>query len=256
MNIPGIMKYFLPILFATIILLSTVYSCKKEKEQAAMDMGYAYFPDKQGDYIVYDVDSFFYNDFTDHIDTFKFQLKEKIESFFSDNENRPTMRLEQYIRLYDPKKPYSSIPWKLRNVWTANRTVNTAEKIEENVRFVKLIFPVTAKASWNGNAKNNLGHLNYSYYSVDLPATINNTRFDSVLQVTQQDDLTLISKKYYIEKYARNYGMIFKHVIDVESQPDPTWPDSVLFKWRNTPIMDRVDFGIQYIVKFNSYGHE
>lgn len=250
------MKYFLPFLFVITFFLSTVYSCKKDKEQTVLDMGYNYFPDKQGDYIVYDVDSFFYNDFTHHIDTFKFQLKEKIESFFVDNENRPTMRIERYTRSYDPKKPYSSIPWKLRDAWSANKTAGMAEKVEENVRFVKLIFPVVAKSSWNGNAKNNLSPLNYSYFSVDLPATVGNTHFDSVLQVTQQDALTVISKKYYIEKYARNFGLIFKHVIDVESQPDPTWPDSVVKKWRDTPIMDRVDSGIQYIVKFNSYGHE
>jgi len=250
------MKYFLPFLVVTIIFLSTVYSCKKEKEPAVVDMGYNYFPGKQGDYIVYDVDSFFYNDFTKHIDTFKFQLKEKIESIFMDNEHRPTMRIERFVRFYDPKKPYSSIPWKLNNVWTANQIAGMAEKVEENVRFIKLVFPIVAKTSWNGNAKNNLAPLNYTYASVDLPATIGDTHFDSVLQVTQQDALTVISKKYYIEKYAKNFGMVYKHVIDVESQPDSSWPDSVLIKWRDTPIMDRVDSGIQYIVKFNSYGHE
>lgn len=250
------MKYFLPFLFLTLLFVSTVHSCKKEKEQTVLDMGYSYFPDQQGTYVIYDVDSFFYNDFTDHIDTFKFQLKEKVESIFPDNENRPTMRIEQYVRFYNPKIPYSSIPWKLRNVWTANRTVTTAERVEENIRFTKLIFPVEAKLSWNGNARNTFKALTYSYQYIDLPATVSNTHFDSVLQVTQQDVENVIIKKYYIEKYARNVGLVYKHVIDVESQPPTGVPDSVIIKWRDTPIMDRVDSGIQYIIKFNSSGHE
>ena len=249
------MKYFLASVVAVLLFSSTIYSCKKDKEEEVFEMGYSYFPNKQGDFVIYDVDSFFYNDFTDHIDTFKFQLKEKVESIFTDNENRPTMRIERYVRFYNPKIPYASIPWQLKNVWTANLTSTTAERVEENIRYTKLTFPVITKSSWNGNAKNTLDPLSYSYQFVDIPATIGNTNFDSVLQVTQQDITNLISKKYYIEKYARHIGLVYKHVIDVESQPGGL-PDSLLPVWIATPIMDRVDSGIQYILKFNSYGHE
>lgn len=249
------MKYFLPFLFITVLLLSTFYSCKKDTEQTVVDMGYSYFPNQVGNYVVYDVDSFFYNDFTDHIDTFKFQLKEKIESVFLDNEGRSTLRIERYVRFYNPAIPYPSIPWKLRDVWTANRTTTTAEKVEENVRYTKLAFPVTTKSSWNGNAQNTTTPIDYSYLFVDLPRTVGSIRFDSVLQVDQQDELTVVSKKFYIEKYARNVGLVFKHVIDVESQPG-NLTDSALIKWLATPIMDRVDSGVQYILKINSYGHE
>jgi len=44
-------------------------------------------------------------------------------------------------------------------------------------------------------------------------------------------------------------------VIDVQSQPDGV-PDSLLPIWIATPIMQRVDAGIQYIMTINSYGHE
>jgi hypothetical protein len=249
------MKYFLAISFSFLLLLSAFFSCKKDQQEEIVDMGYSYFPQEAGNYIIYDVDSFYYNDFTKHIDTFKFQLKEKIESIFQDNENRPTMRIERYVRFYNPNIPYPSIPWKLRNVWTANRTVSTAERVEENIRFTKLIFPVTTRSSWNGNAQNTLEPLSYSYLFADLPRTIGKTKFDSVLQVNQRDELNLISKKFYIEKYARHVGLVHKHVIDVESQPDGV-PDSLLPDWIATPIMDRVDKGVQYILTINSYGHE
>jgi hypothetical protein len=165
------------------------------------------------------------------------------------------MRIEKYVRFYSPNIPYPSIPWKLRNVCISNLTASTAERVEENIRYKKLIFPVSTKSSWNGNAQNTLDPLNYSYLFVDLPRTIGNTKFDSVLQVNQQDATNLISKKYYIEKYARHVGLVQKQVIDVESQPDGV-PDSLLPVWIATPIMDRVDKGFQYILTINSYGHE
>lgn len=247
------MKYATPI-FLIFLIIGSTYSCKKEKAQS-VDMGYTYFPNQVGHFVVYDVDSFYYNDFTDHVDTFKFQLKEKTESVFLDNQNRPTMRIERYVKYFDKTKPYPTLPWKLRNVWTANITNATAEKVEENIRYVKLIFPVSTKNSWNGNAQNTLDPVNYSYLYADLPRTIGKQNFDSVLQVNQQDETNLISKKFYIERYARHVGLIYKHVIDVQSQPDGV-PDSLLPIWIATPIMERVDAGIQYIITINSYGNE
>ncbi len=248
------MKYITPLFSIFIILACSIFSCKKEKKQA-LDMGYTYFPEKAGNFVIYDVDSFYYNDFSDHIDTFKFQLKEKVESVFPDNENRPTMRLERSVRFYNPKIPYSAIPWKLRNAWVSNLTATTAEKVEENIRYTRLVFPVSTKSPWNGNVRNTLPALNYSYFFIDLPQTIGKMTFDSVLQVNQQDETNLISKQLYIEKYANHVGLAYKQVIDVQSQPDGV-PDSLLAEWIATPIMQRVDSGIQYIMTINSYGNE
>ncbi len=248
------MKYFITLIFISFILTSSLFSCKKEKQQAA-DFGYSYFPEKVGSYVIYDVDSFFYNDFTDHIDTFKFQLKEKIQSVFSDNESRPTLRIERYIKKYDPYKPYPLITWKLRNVWVGNRTETTAEKVEENMRYIKLVFPVNGSSSWNGNAQNTADPWNYTYLFIDQPRTIGNLKLDSVLQVNQHDETNLIFKKYYIERYARHIGLVYKQVIDVQSQPDGV-PDSLLPIWIATPIMQRVDAGIQYSLTLNTYGNE
>jgi hypothetical protein len=248
------MRYFTSIFFILLIIICSTYSCKKDKPPS-VDMGYSYFPDKVGNFVVYDVDSFYYNDFTDRVDTFKFQLKEKIASVFPDNENRATLRLERYVKYFDKTKPYTMLPWRLRNVWIANLTASTAEKVEENIRYIKLIFPVSSKSSWNGNAQNTLNPVSYSYLFADLPRTMGNFTFDSVLQVNQQDETNLISKKFYVERYARHVGLIYKHVIDVQSQPDGV-PDSLLPIWIATPIMQRVDAGIQYIVTINSNGNE
>jgi len=57
-----------------------IASCKKD--ETVPDLGYGYYPAAIGTYVVYDVDSFVYNDFTHKIDTFQFQVKEIIDSSF------------------------------------------------------------------------------------------------------------------------------------------------------------------------------
>jgi hypothetical protein len=232
-----------------------IFSCKKEKAEV-IDMGYNYFPDQSGHYAVYDVDSFYYDDFTKHTDTFKFQLKEKIQATFLDNENRTTLRLERYVRYYNPLISYSALPWLLRNVWSENLTQTTAERVEENVRYVKLVFPVQQNKTWNGNASNTNNPLDYSFLFTDLSRKIGGITFDSVLQVNQQDEVNLIAKKYYIEKYARNVGLISKQVIDVVSQPSTSLTQAQLQAFYGTPIMQRVTSGTQYTYTINSYGIE
>ncbi|MGZ4119003.1 MAG: hypothetical protein ACXVPY_16055, partial [Bacteroidia bacterium] len=215
------MKQLVATFFISLVLLCAIASCKKD-QIAEPDPGYNYFPNQVGRYITYDVDSFFYENAI-KTDTFKFQLKEKIQSIYPDNQNRPTLRLERYVKYYNDTVPYSAMTWKLRNVWAENRTTTTAEKVEENVRFVKLIFPVVKGKSWNGNAQNINGEIDYDYSFVDLQKNIAGINFDSTLEVEQQNHIDLIAQQYYVEQYAKNVGLVYKKVIDIQSQPDPSW---------------------------------
>jgi hypothetical protein len=119
-----------------IVFAIFIFSCKKDKEVIVIDLGYNYFPDKKGTYVIYQVDSLFYNDFTSTIDTFQFQIKEKITENFNDLSNRVTQKIERFYR------QNSTQDWLIKDVWFANRTSNTAEKVEENIRFVKIVFPL------------------------------------------------------------------------------------------------------------------
>jgi len=240
------------IFYISIIFIGLI-SCSRDAGPLP-DFGYNYFPEQVGAYIVYDVDSIYYDDFNNRVDTFKFQLKEKVESFFYDNENRKTMRIERYIKNYSPSIPYSSMAWTLKNVWMANKTNQTAEKVEDNIRYTKLVFPIKESQVWNGNAKNTLDQWNYSFAFIDRRRTIGNTSFDSVLQVTQFDDKqqNLVQHQNYIELYARNTGLIYKKVIDVKSQPGNPIPPNFF----QTPIMQRITSGLQYTMTYNSSGIE
>jgi hypothetical protein len=249
--------------FVFLYLVLVGVSCKKEKDPPP-DMGYDYFPETPGKFVVYDVDSFYYNDVTSTIDTFRFQIKEKIQSTYADNQGRPTLRLERYVKYHNDTVAYNSMPWTLKDVWAANRLATTAEKVEENVRYVKLAFPVRKGQEWNGNAQNVNGSQTYSYLFFDQPRNIGGTAFDSVLQVNQYIFETIISRDYFIEKYARRIGMVFKQSIHVESQANPAWANTTLYPFGADstaafyaiPIMNRVKKGYQCTYTFNASGNE
>ncbi len=192
-------------------------SCKKDKEEEP-DLGYDYYPGKVGSYIVYDVDSIGYRKLNQDTITLKFQIKEKIDSIFTDNQGRPTLKIIRYRKNYDPMVPYSSMSWTIQDVWSANITKTTAEVVEENIRFVKLIFPARKSATWNGNAQNTMGQWDYKYTEFETAATVGGKSFDKTLKVTQKYFPSAISYQNYYERYAKGVGMIYRIIEDYDYQ--------------------------------------
>lgn len=229
-------------LLLIVIVLPALFSCKKDKD-VSIDVGYGYFPNELGKYVIYDVDSIVHDDFKGKVDTFKFQIKEFIQSFYTDNSGRQTQRIERSKRIYNKSISYDLIPWKLMDIWCANLTPTSAEKVEENQRFVKLTFAVEQDKMWNGNVLNTIGQQNYIYTETDVSKHVGANFFDSTLVVTQLDKENLIEKQYFVEMYAKNVGLVYKQIIDVKSKTIT-----------NAYIMDRISSGIQYKMTINSFG--
>jgi hypothetical protein len=95
--------------------------------------------------------------------------------------------------------------------------------VEENVRYIKLAFPVTAEMTWNCNAENTLEENICRYHFINQARIIGGHTFDSVLQVNIDDQIDLFNRHYSIERYAKNTGLVFKQFIDIESQPNSAW---------------------------------
>ena len=193
------------------LAIGGINSCKKDVETAPVDLGYEYFPDDIGSYIIYEVDSIAYDDAVQLTpDTTRYLLKEYVQSIFNDNSGRPTMRIERYKKMYNPSVPYDLMQWVISDIWTANRTTTTAEKTEENIRYIKLVFPVVKGKEWNGNAFNTLGQKDYEIISIDKAEVINNISFDSVVTVSQffmDNAIEYINEE---EKFAKHVGLIYK----------------------------------------------
>ena len=208
------MKLFRKIHIAFAFLLLTLcillFACKKDKTITAVDVGYDYFPIEIGHWIEYEVDSIVYNDFTGTIDSSHYYIKEVFESEFIDNENRPTIRIERYFKSHD------TLDYVLKDVWFANRTSTTAEKVEENKRIIKLAFPVRNNNLWDANAFNFEEELIMEYDNIHEAYSINSFSFDSCVTAQHYETTTLISEAYQYEIFAKNIGMIKKKYLNIE----------------------------------------
>ncbi len=213
-------------------------SCKKDT-QPAPDLGYNYAPVTPGAWIIYDVDSTYFNLFTHQKEVYSFQVMELVDSLLTDNSGRTMMRKKRFYR------ENASLEWQIGRIWSATRTSERLESNEENIKYVKLIFPVRKGRTWNGNAMNNDDEQEYKYLDVHVASTINGISFDSTATVQQQADSNLIEKKFKTETYAKNIGLVFKRYEDVAVQDT-----AIDF---NKPFDERINTGVKYYYRINSY---
>lgn len=188
------------------------FSCSKEKEKIIPDIGHDYAAMEVGKYVTYDVDSFFYDDFTSTIDTSYYQIKEVVDSKFEDLEGDEAFKIIRY------RKETDSTNWVLLDVWNSKLTQTNFQKSEENVRFVKLIFPVRNSVSWDGNSMNSDAEMQYEFTVIDQPETIGIHSLPTVLTVLQLEDVNLIEEYFLQEKYAKGIGMVYKKSVNISKK--------------------------------------
>jgi hypothetical protein len=234
------------------VFLVALFGCKS-KTETPPDVGYDYAPTNIGKYVVYDVDSTVYDDFHHDTTYYKFRIKEQLAEAITDNEGRATIKLIRYIKQYNPLVSYDNIAWTLKDVWSYTKTNTTLEVVEEDIRFTKLIFPATADAIWDGNARNTIGEWDYKYIYVNTAETINGANFDNVLYVEQKDDKNknAIHRQFYIEKYAKNVGLVYREIKDLYSNVVKLNPNGTI-----KPVEQRIEKGVIYKLTYVTHGSE
>lgn len=197
-----------------------------------IEMGYEYQKLKIGEYRIYEVDSITVDDFFDppQIDTVSYLVREEVTDTFYDNEQRLSYRLERSKKFKQDTLSYDSIAWTLKDVWYATLTNRRYEKVEENVRFVRLNFPIEPGRTWDGNALNTEESWEYEYIDVDVPLTIGALSFDSTCYVLHANDTNLIERRFAYEIYGKNVGLIKKELKDVRYKfPEGIMESGVIF---------------------------
>ncbi|MDX1799093.1 MAG: hypothetical protein R3255_10625 [Candidatus Lokiarchaeia archaeon] len=193
--------------FLVILFLVLFYSCKKDSNQEVKFYD-AYFPLDLGSWIQYSVHEINYSDIG--YDTLDYDLKEILKETFLDDQGRLSYRVERYWRFS------KNDPWEIKDVWVANKSTTTAERVEENERYIKMVFPVSISQYWNGNVYNSMKEWGYSYDSLHFPREINQLTFDSTVKVIQRDNINAVEFEQAEEIYAMNIGMIYKKLIDYD----------------------------------------
>lgn len=195
------------ILFGLVFI--TMISCKKSDNQPAK-MYYTYFPTEINSWVEYEGRRIIHVESLGS-DTTYFYLKEVIAEEFIDNEGRTTFRIERF------EKDSLHHEYEIKDVWYSNITTTTAEKVEENIRFTKLIFPISDSKSWDGNINNTIEKWSYAYDSIHLPRSYNSLDFDSTVKVMQIDNINPFQNQVAYEIYANYVGLVRKSYINIDN---------------------------------------
>lgn len=224
-------KYFIGISFLVLLFVS----CKKENDNFAPDPVSDYFPLQVGKYITYDLDSTIFTNFGQTTTVRHYQAQYRIDAQITDNLNRPGYTIDRYLR------QDSTQGWAIDNIFTVFPTGKSIEYIQDNLRFIKLMDPITDGFSWKGNSylafdpyrsyvfanPAFMEDWNYTYQDVNAPLVLGTQSFDSTITVFEVSDSTgdpsisgteYAEKTNSIEKYAKNVGLIYKDFIHWEYQ--------------------------------------
>ncbi len=153
-------------------------------------------------------------------------VKHVVADTITDNLGRLAYKIERYERLSD------SLDWVIKDIWLAIRTVEGAEWIEENLRFIKMAFPLTEGMEWDGNIYIDITTIipiagesvevfkswSYETISVGESESIGNLDFEEVTTIQQANSENLIELRLSEEKYAKGIGLIYRSMKILDTQ--------------------------------------
>jgi hypothetical protein len=226
-------------LFISIFVLVSCQSITKDCGCVAPhDTGFSYFYTSIKQFVIYEVIETEYS-LAQETTIKNYQLKESVASFFTDLDGKEALRIERFRREND------SEPWKIDSVYTAKKSQNEALKTENNIPFLKMVFPLYENQTWDGNTYNTLGQDEYVVKNLNKATIINGQNFNKTVTIVQQNDSTLIDLKKRIEIYAEGIGIIYTEKKAI------TYCSSLDCIGKN-----KIDFGKSFIMKIKSYGQE
>lgn len=210
--------------FFLIVLPALFSACRDNQvEDITPDPGYDYFPLEVGRMWEYEVDSIIYDPSATgtNVDSFRTYVREQITDTLLDGAGNVLYRAERYSRRSD------TLPWRAEKVFTLSREGRRAFRTEDNLRFIKLVFPAGVGKSWDGNAffdpglevlvaGESIQMFNFWDYRIlerEAAATVGGLRFEDVLLVQNaNNDGNIIERRYAVERYARGVGLIFREM--------------------------------------------
>lgn len=242
-NRPGIVLTLALLLAATTLMLN-ITSCKRETYTYPNNPLTNYFiPLQVGKYVTYQLDSlgFYYYGQKDTIT--RYLAKDSVEAAIMDNLGRPSWRVVRYL------SDTTGLQWTASETYMVTPTVQTVEMVEDNLRFIKLAFPMDEGFSWAGGTylptapykdrgfdfsgvlNVNPQRWNFTYQNVNKPYQVGNQTYDSTTTILQVNDsfnlvndipiidTSFASRTDWTETYAKNIGLVYRHSALWEWQP-------------------------------------
>lgn len=225
-------------LLMLLVIFATIFGCKNSSVTEDLDevvQGEDYFPLELGKFVSYQVDSTIYDvdgNNTITINTTSF-VREEVSDTLRDSEGDLIYRIER------SEKANIEDPWVIQDIWVAKRTEFQAERVEENLRFIKMIFPLAEEATWDGNlfidertiipiageSIEVFKNWNSEIVLLAQPDNIGGIVFDEVTTISHADSENLIELRSVTEKYAKGVGLVDREIRILDTQEiDQTKP--------------------------------
>jgi len=224
-----------------------LWSCdgKNNPEELDIDYGYEYFPLEIGKFMEYRLDSVIYDTTSIGVtrDTNVWFIREEVVDTFRDLSNELNFRIERQQRTTQAD------PWEIESVYASILKEDQAIRIEDNFRFVKMVFPLNLGDIWDGNifiddetivtiageSIELFKSWSYELDRLDELEVVGNMPYDSVMTIFQANNQegaepNLIELRYAQEKYVKNLGLVYKEmrILDTQCIADcvgQTWED-------------------------------
>lgn len=205
-----------------------------------LEMGFEYYPLEVGQYHIYEVDSTTYNPEGSGIEQLssKTFVKEEIIDFSIDNVGDTIYVIERY------EKKDLAAEWEIRDVWSTKVYDNRAEKTEENLKLIKMIFPLQEGLDFSatlfiddntsilvaGETIDAFKNWNSEIQQVGVAESIGTYSFDEVTTINYADDENLIEKRFAQSKFAKGVGLVYSEewILDTQCLADcegQSWED-------------------------------
>jgi hypothetical protein len=223
------MLNYLPMLFVVSLSLA---ACEQRTilDPTPLDASqYAYYPLELGRYLEYQVDSVVF-DFAPGGGTLRDSSTTLVREFVSDTFRNLAGELVYVIERYE--RANNNEPWNYLKSCAAIRTATQAIRIEDNLQYLKLVFPMDIRSDWNGNLWIDtqreieiagerirpFTNWEYAVDSIDIQAFVGTFFFDSTLLVTEADDTNIIERRFSRARYAKHIGLAWREQWILDSQ--------------------------------------
>jgi hypothetical protein len=202
-------------LFLVIAILFT--TCKSDKITPPERLLGEYFPLEMGKYVVYDATRITYTNTV--ADTVSFQIKEINKGEFKDQEGNTNYRFERFKRKND------SEGWLIDSVWYVIDKKDRIIKVENNISYIKMVYPISNSTKWDVNIMNNnqynCGGFSCklediaSYQNINQSYKIGSVVFEKTVTVNQKGYVVLTDSITSKNVYANGIGRIFTEKINL-----------------------------------------
>lgn len=223
------LKYLL-LFFATFFVIS----CAKQSETLSIIAAKDLYPMQVGKTFTYRLDSTVVATFGASLQKKSYLSKDSIESSFVDNQGRKSYRIFRYITDTLLSKPYQYTA-----TYYATIDSNKIEYVDDNLRFIDLVNPVSLNTTWKGNSYINtttnsdnyyLNNWQYQYQNINESFTVKKGVINNTVTILQQNESSATNfdpnfyhnKTYSIEVYAKGIGLIYKDFLHYTYQVTPS----------------------------------